>query len=186
MRSSERMAMTLNAKVSIYEYEDNKELLESNDYMESKPDEGGIASYDLHPSKELNESQNWNMECIYYAAALETLTTVVYTEWSVVGIVIATGFLPLILNITWLLLSFRLKRKSVISNCAAMTFYTIMTLLFCFDVGVATYFLASSISYDWKENYLWSNMWLMSSALLLFTALLAAMHSYSFTMHVFK
>ena len=36
-------------------------------------------SYDLHPSKELNEATNWNMQMIFYAAAFEALTLTVYT-----------------------------------------------------------------------------------------------------------
>ena len=56
---------------------------------------------------------------------LEALTLVVWTEWSVFGVVFAAGFLPLILNLVWLLLPFRLKRKAVISNGGAFAFYTI-------------------------------------------------------------
>ena len=74
----------------------------------------------------------------------------------------------------------------MISNKAAFAFYTVQTLFFCFDVGVTTYFLASSVQYDWKDNYLWSNMWLFASLLLWLTGLFAALHQYSFTMLVFK
>ena len=120
--------------------------MESNEYKDAKPGTQGEirVSFDLHPSKELNEATNWDMQTIFYAAAFETLTLVVYTNWSVFGIVFATGLLPLILNLTWLLLPFRFKRKVVISNKATFAFYTIQTLFFCFDIGVTTYFLASS------------------------------------------
>ena len=113
-----------NAKDQIVEQE---ELLESNDYRDATPNGDGktAISHDLHPSKELNEATNWNMECIYYAAVLETLTLVVYTDWKVFGVVATAGFLPLIVNIIWLLLPFRHKRKAVINNKAAMAFYTI-------------------------------------------------------------
>ena len=152
--------------------------MESNEYRDARPNAGGrtAITHDLHPSKELNEATNWNMHCIFYAIVLEALTLIVYTEWSVFGIVLAAGFLPLILNLVWLLLPFRLKRKAVISNKGAFAFYTIQTIFFCFDIGVMTYFLASTISYEWKDNYLWSNMWLMSSTLLFLTGFLAALH----------
>ena len=140
----------------------------------------------MHPSQELNESTNWNMECIYFAVAVEVLTIIVWTDWAVVGVVVGTGFIPLIMNIVWLLLPFRHKRRAVINNSAALAFYVIQTLFFCFYVGVATYFIASTYSYDWRTAYLWSNMWLMSSCLLTLAGLLAALHSYSFTMLVFK
>ena len=48
------------------------------------------------------------------------------------------------------------------------------------------YFMASTIKYPWTDNYLWSNMWLMSSTLLALAGIFAALHAYSWTMLVFK
>ena len=170
---------------------DDYDTTEGNEIKEEKTGgfnekENKMVSHDLHPSEELCESTNWNMSCIFYAAALEVLVLIVYTTGSVFGFIFALGFLPLALNITWLLLPYRLKRKAVISNGVSFTFYSVQALLFCMYVGIATYFIASTFSYPWTDAYLWSNMWLMSSTLLSLAGILAALHTYSWTMLVFK
>ena len=143
-------------------------------------------THDLHPSKELSDAQNFNLLWIFYALLFEVLLLHMYPKWSVAGVLICTCFLPLVLNGVWLLLPFYHKRKVVISNNITFSFYCFQAILIMWFIGCAVYFFASTISYPWTDAYLWSNMWLMQGAFLTFTAMSAAIHSYTFTILVFK
>mmetsp|Transcript_5176 Transcript_5176/g.6347 ORF Transcript_5176/g.6347 Transcript_5176/m.6347 type:complete len:80 (-) Transcript_5176:115-354(-) len=70
---------------------------------------------------------------------------------------------------------------------AAFAFYLIQAILFTFFVSCATYWLASLFTYDYKEMKGWqSEMFLWSGIYLVVTSSVNALHSYSFSILIFK
>ena len=93
-------------------------MLEENFEISVNPKQetNSKASYDLHPSKELSDAYNFNVLWIFYTLLFEVLLLVMYPKWSVAGVLMASGYIPLIMNTVWLLLPYRHKRYCVISN----------------------------------------------------------------------
>ena len=98
------------------------------------------------------------------------------------------GLVPIMLNIVWLfLLTPTLKQTLVANDTATLAFYVVQAFLFCFFVGMTTFFLAESLAYDYaKMKYFWSVIEIMSAILLIGVSLLGALHSMSFTRLVYK
>ena len=66
-------------------------------------------------------------------------------------------------------------------------FYSLQALLFIFYVGMTTFELATTLTYNFKhELYLESVAWIMTGILLLFVSLFGALQVFSFTRLVSK
>ena len=63
-----------------------------------------------------------------YAAIFEITTLFFYRDWRVTLTVVALGFLPIVMNAAWILLPYRLKRFTVISNKVTFAFYTVQAI----------------------------------------------------------
>ena len=50
---------------------------------------------------------------------------IMYADWQVFAFVFALGFVPLVVNLIWLLLPFGMKRSAVMSNKCSLAFYVL-------------------------------------------------------------
>ena len=88
----------------------DEEILEEDQQIAMKSGFDRAFGVDLHPSKELAEAWAWNVQCVLLLAIYASLFVVFYPSFKVFGVTFAVVFAPLLLNIVWLLLPFRLKR----------------------------------------------------------------------------
>ena len=123
---------------------------------------------------------------MFPALIFEIITMCFYRDWQVTLTVCLVGLLPLILNAVWILLPYNLKRRTVISNKLSFVFYTIQAILLLFCISTVLYFFASFVAWDgWKDDYLWTVIWIMESTFLTLTGVFASLEVVSFTLLVF-
>ena len=146
-----------------------------------------MKSYDLYPSAEIRDAVTLNLESILYALFFDISLVGLYTHWQVFLLDFFISLLPMVLNCVWYFLSDDFKKKMVQREWMVTLFYVFQGLIFCFLVGTTTFFFASTITYDWvEEGYIFGNAWLGTSVFLTLTCAVAALHSYSFTMLVYR
>ena len=135
---------------------------------------------------QLQSSLNWNLMTIVYGLIFEVLCYSYYTKWAVFGLVFGIGIIPSLLNITFICMPGETKRSIVAKDNAVFVFYIVEAIFFCVTLGSLSYFLASTITYEWKEDYLWSNAWLGMGVFLSLMTLWAALHAISFIMLLYR
>ena len=82
---------------------------------------------------------------------------------------------------------FHMKQKSVTNKTLVVVFYLIEALLFCFMLGCISFFLATTINYEYVDNgYFWTDMWLISNIFLIVLAIFNSLQIFTFVLHIYR
>ena len=108
---------------------------------------------DGHPNEDLRNIHNLNISLLLYATAFDVAMLTYYiTSWPIVLFVIFGCFLPIFMNLSWLLISYESKLKSLRNPNGITAFYTIVGLIMVFTFGCLIFFSLTMFSGGLSED----------------------------------
>ena len=145
-----------------------------------------LFNYDCHPTKLLRDCYNSNLKLLIYAGCFNVAFVFMYMDWRIFLVDFAGAWLPLILNLIWILLNEDLQKKTVSHQVLFFVIVITQAILVCLFIGALIYLIVTMFHFEYKElGYDQSNMWIWTSLFLAVIATLNALHGLSFMRHLY-
>ena len=146
-----------------------------------------MASIQNHPSQKLRDVYSFNIVVLIYCLFYDLCFLFMYPGTQTGLTAGFLSLLPVAINTLWMVVPFHMKQKSVTNKTLVVVFYMIEALLFCFMLACISFFLATTINYEYVDNgYFWTDMWLISNIFLIVLAIFNSLQIFTFVLHIYR